>query len=186
MRYACAYWHNETSLRDRTDIWGAYAPGDELALAYDSDSVEAATAPEAAELLWMRHNHDDRPTGHYCPSMSIGDVAEVWVATDGFRQSKSFWLAAASVGFVEIEAPVEDKLDWRRYANQRASDAELARDLDRLVAERDRQMAAPLPTAPIRERLHLRLRELTQRQIEAITAELEVRRAHRDASAAYR
>ena len=64
-----------------------YQCGDRLVRGYSGTIVTDRGEPiEAiAERLFTRHNHDDRPDGQLCPSMSVGDVVvigEVAVSVD--------------------------------------------------------------------------------------------------------
>jgi hypothetical protein len=70
-----------------------YEPGDRLVRGHrgtvDVDGAELVE--RVAERIFERHNHDDRPDGQLCPSMSIGDVVvigEVAVSVDrvGWRR----------------------------------------------------------------------------------------------------
>lgn len=68
----------------------AYREDDEFVIGWQ-DEIEAESAAEVCELMWMRHNADDRPSGRTCRSMCLGDVVvvgEVAYACEamGFRQ----------------------------------------------------------------------------------------------------
>lgn len=73
--YTC--WTNVDSPYRR-----GYEPGDRLVRGYSGTvAVQAARLDSnveflvlVAEVLFDRHNRDDRPDGHLSPSMSVGDV----------------------------------------------------------------------------------------------------------------
>ncbi|MCL4413426.1 MAG: hypothetical protein M1522_01555 [Actinobacteria bacterium] len=54
----------------------AYDPDDTFVIGW-SESVEADRIEDVAEIMWMRHNIDNRASGRTCRSMSIGDVVVV-------------------------------------------------------------------------------------------------------------
>lgn len=53
-----------------------YEPGDRLVRGYEGVlcNMDDALFYLAAEVVFDRHNRDDRPDGQLCPSMSVGDV----------------------------------------------------------------------------------------------------------------
>ena len=56
-----------------------YEPGNRLVKGY-SGTIEVddpTNLHRIAELLFHKHNRDDRPDGRLCPSMSVGDVIVV-------------------------------------------------------------------------------------------------------------
>lgn len=75
-------FHNQTS-----HFWRPYEPGDELVAGYrgefppcfsireDLDSQEALL--RLAEVIFAKHNRDDRPDGRTAPSLSVGDVVVI-------------------------------------------------------------------------------------------------------------
>lgn len=56
-----------------------YQPGDVLIAGWAGTVVldESLDVFAAAELVFVRHNRDDRPDGQLCPSMSTGDVVVI-------------------------------------------------------------------------------------------------------------
>lgn len=72
-----------------------YEPGDLLVRGWmgevDDDLVSFTSAlHDLAEIIFARHNSDNRPDGQLCPSMSVGDVVvfgEVALSVDrtGFK-----------------------------------------------------------------------------------------------------
>ena len=58
-----------------------YRPGDCLIEGWSGTMpIDAATVVDPAaiaELIFERHNRDDRPDGQLCPSMSVGDVTVI-------------------------------------------------------------------------------------------------------------
>ena len=54
----------------------AYDPSDAFVVGW-SETVDAEHVDEVPEIMWMRHNADDRPSGQTCRSMSMGDVVVV-------------------------------------------------------------------------------------------------------------
>lgn len=84
-------WTNMTSLFRRGYTagdrlvrgWqGTVEVDDEVGVTRDDDGKMVLFNPvkvfvAAAEILFMRHNRDDRPDGQMCPSMSVGDLAEL-------------------------------------------------------------------------------------------------------------
>src|SRR5262245_8464725 len=65
----------------------AYEPGDRLVRGWQGELPPCFTPREdlpleqlmlgIAEVLFARHNRDDRPDGRMCPSMSVGDVVVI-------------------------------------------------------------------------------------------------------------
>ena len=89
-----------------------YEPGDRLVKGWTGE-IDAYASPVdpskstmiAAELLFGRHNRDDRPDGRMCPSMSVGDVivfGEVAVSV-------------ASMGFVFVTVDAADLITDRTW-----------------------------------------------------------------------
>ncbi len=68
-------------------FWRTYEPGDELVAGYrgefppcfsirdDLDPREALLG--IAEVIFAKHNRDDRPDGKTAPSLSVGDVVVI-------------------------------------------------------------------------------------------------------------
>lgn len=66
-----------------------YEPGDRLVRGWSGEVDWHPSVNQMLEVLYERHNRDDRPDGQLCPSMSIGDVVVIGevaysVATWGF------------------------------------------------------------------------------------------------------
>lgn len=53
-----------------------YEHGDRLADGY-CGQVSVSDPAEVAELVFVRHNRDDRPDGKSAPSLSVGDVVVI-------------------------------------------------------------------------------------------------------------
>src|SRR3982750_532086 len=73
---------NYTNLDARYDR--PYEPGDRLVKGWSEDfpsCFRPVADPDVfhrlAETIFAKHNRDDRPDGHLCPSMSIGDVVVI-------------------------------------------------------------------------------------------------------------
>jgi len=88
--------------------WRPYEPGDRLVKGWtgDVEVVAELTATQTLELLFARHNHDDRPDGRLCPSMSIGDVVII---------GEVAW-SVASIGFVRVAVDAADLIVDRTWA----------------------------------------------------------------------
>jgi hypothetical protein len=71
-----------------------------------------------AEIVFGRHNRDDRPDGRFAPSLSVGDVVvvgEVAVSVDRFG-----WLAVSGDEFAAAEVFPGPWRETRRQAEARA------------------------------------------------------------------
>lgn len=90
-----------------------YEPGDRLVRGWTGE-IDVYASPidpskstmNAAELLFNRHNRDDRPDGQMCPSMSVGDVivfGEVAVSVD-------------RMGFVFVKLNADDLITDRTWS----------------------------------------------------------------------
>lgn len=75
-----------------------YRPGDRLIEGHVGELDGDHTPEVAAELVFARHNRDDRPDGRDAPSLSIGDV----VVLDGDAWS------VASLGFEAVTVTGSD------------------------------------------------------------------------------
>ncbi len=74
--------HNQTAR-----FWRGYQAGDELVEGYRGEfpacfSIRPDIDPQAAflrlaEVIYAKHNRDDRPDGRTAPSLSIGDVVVI-------------------------------------------------------------------------------------------------------------
>lgn len=86
-----------------------YEPGDRLVRGWedeiDLDEVPAGNTIVLLEHLFARHNHDDRPDGQLCPSMSVGDVVVL---------GESAW-SVDSCGFVQVTPRVVDLITDRTW-----------------------------------------------------------------------
>ena len=88
----------------------AYEPGDRLVRGW-SGEIEPLTGGAfsslegAAEMVYCRHNRDDRPDGQMCPSMSIGDVVVIGETA----------LSVANVGFVVVKLDAADLITDRTW-----------------------------------------------------------------------
>lgn len=84
-----------------------YEPGDRLVDGYtgvlDLDTTAAVTY--LADVVFLRHNHDNRPDGADAPSLSVGDVIVFDTIT----------LSVAPVGFATVTIDPADRLhqSWR-------------------------------------------------------------------------
>lgn len=93
-------YHNETARFGRP-----YEPGDELTKGYRGEfppcfSIREDLDPQEAhirlaEVIFQKHNRDDRPDGRTAPSLSVGDVVVIGEVA----------LSVASIGweFVTLE-----------------------------------------------------------------------------------
>jgi hypothetical protein len=80
-----------------------YEPGDRLVRGWtgiiDRRDVSFANGLlEIAEEVFARHNHDDRPDGQLCPSMSVGDVVIIGEVA----------LSVASTGWKQVDVQLDD------------------------------------------------------------------------------
>jgi hypothetical protein len=75
-----------------------------------NEFFESREALEILEHLYARHNHDDRPDGQICPSMSIGDV--IVIAETAYT--------VADFGFVQVDfsKAVILELTWKQAFDQ--------------------------------------------------------------------
>jgi len=60
-------------------FWRIYEPGDRLVKGWTGEiefdlSTRLLGALGILEVIFAKHNRDDRPDGQMCPSMSVGDV----------------------------------------------------------------------------------------------------------------
>ena len=98
---------NVSSLYDR-----GYEANDTLVPGYSGTVEGHPLAPgEALEVLFNRHNRDDRPDGQMCPSMSIGDV--VVLSRDDWTQA----FTCETFGFARVTeaAFAEADVDHRAW-----------------------------------------------------------------------
>ena len=105
-------FHNQTASFCRS-----YEPGDVLVEGYRGE-FPACFEPRTdvpvddmmfrlAEVVYMKHNRDDRPDGKTAPSLSVGDVVVIGEVA----------LSVASVGFEVVTMPpsvpeIDDALGW--------------------------------------------------------------------------
>lgn len=82
----------------------SYEDGDRLVLVY-TDTIEAATDLEACNLLFTRHNVDDRPDGNLGPSLSVGDVVVLRPVEAGAIKDPSVAYACESSGWSQVPVP---------------------------------------------------------------------------------
>lgn len=94
-----------------------YQPGDRLVRGWQGELPEYDPAhyPDVprerhlfvlAEMLFGRHNADDRPDGQMCPSMSIGDVVQ-------FGETA---LSVDRMGFVAVSLDPNDLITDRPWS----------------------------------------------------------------------
>jgi hypothetical protein len=84
-----------------------YEPGDRLVKGW-SGEVEANGGTDfdaLVELIYARHNRDDRPDGRLCPSMSVGDVVVIGETA----------LSVASIGFIRVAVDPADRITDRTW-----------------------------------------------------------------------
>ena len=81
-----------------------YERGDRLVRGWSGDIV--LYSPEmTAEAIYTIHNHDDRPDGQMCPSMSVGDVVIIGEIA----------LSVDMIGFVRVEVDHDDLITDRTW-----------------------------------------------------------------------
>jgi hypothetical protein len=89
-----------------------YEPGDRMVRGWagDIDLVKTADSLETvADMIYMRHQQDDRPDGQMCPSMSVGDVIQFGEVA----------YSVARMGFVPVRLRPEDLIvdrTWREMS----------------------------------------------------------------------
>lgn len=71
----------------------AYDPDDTFVVGW-RETVDAEYVDEVPEIMWVRHNADDRLSGETCRSMCVGDVVVVGEIA----------YACESLGFCRLEA----------------------------------------------------------------------------------
>ena len=99
MHITYTLWTNTSSGFRRS-----YAPGDTIVRGHQG-VVTADSITEAAELVFRRHNADDRPDGRSAPSMSIGDVVEF----------ADMALSVEPIGFTTVTLNASDKVTDRTW-----------------------------------------------------------------------
>lgn len=84
-----------------------YEPGDRLVKGWTGETDLAFPHEmRALEEIYFRHNHDDRPDGQMCPSMSIGDVVIV---------GEGAW-SVDHIGFVPVTVDPADLITDRTWS----------------------------------------------------------------------
>ncbi|MFZ4431624.1 MAG: YodL domain-containing protein [Microthrixaceae bacterium] len=102
-------YHNVS--RDR---WFGYTEDDPVFLDATRFAVEgdpSGPEPIVLDVIYARHNRDDRPDGRYAPSLSVGDV----IALDADGR----YFAVESFGFRLLDGQprnVSDADNWRDAA----------------------------------------------------------------------
>jgi hypothetical protein len=83
-----------------------YEPGDRLVKGWSGD-IEVANADfdGLVEVIYAKHNRDDRPDGRLCPSMSVGDVVVIGETA----------LSVASIGFIRVAVDPADLITDRTW-----------------------------------------------------------------------
>lgn len=87
-----------------------YTPGDRLwfdAAAYEASVPDGTHDPVTTllEVIFDRHNRDDRPDAFSAPSLSVGDI----VALDWDNENATFW-AVGRFGWTEVVGPYHDQV----------------------------------------------------------------------------
>lgn len=77
----------------RIGVDSAYDPDDTFVVGW-AEAVESESVDTVPEIMWARHNADDRPSGQTCRSMCMGDVVVVGEVA----------YACESVGFRRLDA----------------------------------------------------------------------------------
>ena len=88
-----------------------YRPGDRLVKGW-SDEVhlpEGEPRITTLELIFERHNRDDRPDGQLCPSMSVGDVVRLDVGP------YIEYHTVVSIGFDKVSVEGTDLIEDRTW-----------------------------------------------------------------------
>jgi hypothetical protein len=93
-RFSTPYQHGHRLVRGHTGTVDA-----------DGD-ITAKVLSRLCEVVFARHNRDDRPDGQLCPSMSVGDVVV-------FGESA---FSVDSVGFVAVDLDPADLIVDRTWA----------------------------------------------------------------------
>jgi hypothetical protein len=89
---------------------GPYRPGDRLVRGWTGVLDLSEPSPQLeplAEMVFARHNRDDRPDGPPCPSMSVGDVVMFGEAA----------LSVDAIGFATVDVDLADLITdrgWRQ------------------------------------------------------------------------
>lgn len=82
-----------------------YEPGDRLVKGWTGDVDWNPSSIVMLEILFAKHNRDDRPDGRLCPSMSIGDVVIIGEVAH----------SVDSVGFVAVSVDPADLITDRTW-----------------------------------------------------------------------
>ena len=83
-----------------------YEPGDRLVQGWTGEvEIDSDNFDRLVEVIYARHNRDDRPDGRLCPSMSIGDVIIIGETA----------LSVASIGFVRVAVDPADLITDRTW-----------------------------------------------------------------------
>jgi hypothetical protein len=84
-----------------------YEPGDRLVRGFAGEVYgDPADLAAAAEVVFARHNRDDRPDGRTAPSLSVGDVVVFGEVA----------VSVARFGFVRVEFDAADLIVDRRWS----------------------------------------------------------------------
>lgn len=83
-----------------------YRPGDTLVVGFEGNIDSPATVSvealdSLAELVFYRHNRDDRPDAHESPSLSVGDIIVFGEVA----------FSVLPIGFAQVFVDTEDILD---------------------------------------------------------------------------
>ena len=94
-----------------------YRPGDRLVKGWSGEVNLPEGEPRitSLELIFERHNRDDRPDGQLCPSMSVGDV--VFLEVGPYYE----WHTVVSIGFEKVDVDATDRIEdrsWREVPYQ--------------------------------------------------------------------
>lgn len=92
-----------------------FQPGDRLIGGFAGTvEVPEGTAPQSTcDVVWSRHNRDDRPDGQQAPSLSVGDVVRIYVARDGVKWR---YYTCEMVGFSEVPEDAVTR-GWHNLVN---------------------------------------------------------------------
>jgi hypothetical protein len=90
-------------------FWRPYEKGDRLVKGWEGDVAWQPSSIAMLEVLFARHNRDDRPDGQLCPSMSIGDVVVIGEVAH----------SVDNVGFVAVTVDPADLITDRTWTEVR-------------------------------------------------------------------
>lgn len=98
-------------------LFDGYNPGDPLVCVYEGQVRAFDTLEATAEATFVEHNRDDRPTAHFAPSMSVGDVVIIHTP-DG-----TVAMSCEPMGFTQVDIPPDEDIERTKSYKQVVDEA---------------------------------------------------------------